>query len=63
MVKVVKKKGESEDKLIMRFRKKVLNSGLLEEVRDKSRHTTKAEKRKEQKARKKHSIELEKRRK
>lgn len=63
MVKVVKKKGESSDKLIMRFKKQVLNSGILQEVRDKSRHTTKAERRKEQKARVKHSIELEKRRK
>lgn len=62
MVKVIKKKGESDDKLIMRFKKQVLNSGLLQEARDKSRHTSKSEKRKDQKSRIKHSIELEKKR-
>lgn len=62
MVKVVKKSGESDDKLINRFRKKVVNSGILQEAREKSRHKTKSEKRKEQKARIKHLIELQKKR-
>ncbi|QQS39384.1 30S ribosomal protein S21 [Candidatus Woesebacteria bacterium] len=63
MVKVVKQQGESDDKLINRFKKEVLNSGLLQEARDRSHYITKAEKRKEKKARIKHLIELEKKRK
>ena len=63
MVKVTKQAGESDDKLINRFKKMVLTSGVLQEARDKSRHKTKAEKRKEQKSRVKHLIELEKKRK
>jgi ribosomal protein S21 len=62
MVVVKKKKGESEDKLIARFKKKVVDSGLLQEARDRQRYKTDAEKRKEQKAYKKHKIELEKKR-
>jgi ribosomal protein S21 len=63
MVVVKKKKGESDDRLIARFKKKVVGSGILQEARDRSRHKTKAEKRKEKKARVKHLIELEKKRK
>ena len=62
MVVVKKKKGESEDKLIARFKKKVVDSGLLQEARDRQRFKTESEKRKEQKAYKKHKIELEKKR-
>lgn len=62
MVIVRKEKGESDDKLIMRFKKQVLYSGILQEVRDRQRHKTEAEKRKEKKARIKHQIELEKKR-
>lgn len=62
MVVVTKKKGETDDRLIARFKKKVLDSGLLQEARDKSRHKTKAEERKEQKSRVKHQIQLEKKR-
>jgi ribosomal protein S21 len=62
MVVVKKKKGESDDKLISRFKKKVLNSGILQEVRDKQRYKSPSEKRKEKKARIKHQIELEKKR-
>lgn len=62
MVVVVKKKGESEDKLIARFRKKVLDSGLIQEVRDRVRFKSPAEKRKEKKSKIKHLIELEKKR-
>ncbi|MBU0569277.1 30S ribosomal protein S21 [Patescibacteria group bacterium] len=62
MVIVTKKKGESEDRLIARFKKQVINSGLLQEARDRKRFKSKAEKRKEDKSRVKHSIELEKKR-
>ncbi len=62
MVVVIKKKGESDDKLIARFKKKVLNSGILQEARDRQRHKTEAEKRKERKARIKFLIEMEKKR-
>lgn len=62
MVFVVKKKGESEDRLIARFRKKVVDSGIIQEVRDRARYKTPAERRKEKKMRIKHLIELEKRR-
>jgi ribosomal protein S21 len=62
MVVVKKKKGESEDKLIARFKKMVLDAGIIQEARDRSRHKTDAEKRKEKHARVKHQIELEKKR-
>ncbi len=62
MVMVRKLKGESDDKLIARFRKQVINSGILQEARDRSRHKTESEKRKEKKSRIKHMIELEKKR-
>lgn len=62
MVVVTKQKGESEDKLIARFRKLVVDSGVIQEARDRKHHITKAEKRKEQKAKKKFSIYLEKKR-
>ena len=62
MVVVIKKKGESEDRLIARFKKKVVYSGLLQELRDRQRFKSPAERRKEQKARIKHAIELEKKR-
>lgn len=62
MVVVTKKKGETEDKLIARFRKMVIDSGIIQEVRDRSRFKSEGEKRKERKARIRHSIELEKKR-
>ena len=62
MVVVKKKKGESEDKLISRFKKKVIEAGVLDEYRKKKRFVSKAEERKERKSRKKHMIELEKKR-
>lgn len=62
VVIVKKKKGESEDHLIARFKKKVINAGLLQELRDRQRYKTPAEKRKEKKSRIKHLIELEKKR-
>ncbi|OGM19875.1 30S ribosomal protein S21 [Candidatus Woesebacteria bacterium RIFCSPLOWO2_01_FULL_37_19] len=62
MVVVIKKKGESEDRLIARFKKEVLDSGILQEARDRQRYKTPSEKRKEQKSRIKFQIELEKKR-
>lgn len=62
MVVVKKKKGESEDRLISRFKKMVLESGLLQEARDRSRFKSDAEKRKEKKKLKEHRILLEKKR-
>jgi len=62
MVLVKKQKGESDDKLISRFRKKVISSGVLLEYRDKERFKKDSEKRKEKKYRLKYQIELEKKR-
>jgi len=62
MVYVKKQKGESDDKLIARFRKKVLISGVILEYRDRERYKKKSERRKEQKYRVKHQIEIEKKR-
>lgn len=62
MVVVKKKKGESENRLISRFRKKVVNEGLLIELRDRERHTKESEKRKEKKYRIRHLREIEKKR-
>ncbi|MFC1625235.1 30S ribosomal protein S21 [Patescibacteria group bacterium] len=63
MFVVKKKKGESEDKLIARFKKKTLDEGIILEVRDRERYKKPAEKRKEKKYRIAHMIELEKKRK
>lgn len=62
MFVVKKKKGETEDRLIARFRKKVINEGILLELRDRERFKSPSEKRKEKKYRIKHLIELEKKR-
>jgi ribosomal protein S21 len=62
MFAVKKKKGESEDRLIARFKKKVLNEGLLLELKERERYKKPAERRKENKYRIKHLIELEKKR-
>ncbi len=62
MVVVVKKKGESEDRLIARFKKKIIYEGLLTELRDRERYKKDSEKRKEKKYYVKHQIELEKKR-
>lgn len=62
MVVVIKKKGETEDRLIARFKKMVLDAGIIQEVRDRARYKTPSEKKKERKARIKHQIELEKKR-
>jgi len=62
MFVVKKQKGESDDRLITRFKKKVLNEGILLELRDRERYKKPAEKRKEAKYRIDHQIELEKKR-
>ncbi len=60
---VKKKKGESEDKLIARFKKKTLDEGIILEVRERDRYKKPSEKKKETKYRIAHMIELEKKRK
>lgn len=62
MVMVTKKKGESDDRLISRFRKKVLTSGILIEFRERDRFKKDSEKRKEKKYRLLYQKELEKKR-
>lgn len=60
MVVVKARPGESMDKLIARFRKKTLYSGVLLEYRERERHKTGAERRKERKYRVERIRELEK---
>ncbi|MCH7730412.1 30S ribosomal protein S21 [Patescibacteria group bacterium] len=62
MVVVKKKKGESEDRLVSRFRKKVLSEGLLIELRDRERYKKPSEKKKEKSYRLEHFREIEKKR-
>jgi ribosomal protein S21 len=62
MVLVKKLKGESEDKLIARFKKKILDAKLIEEIKERTRYKSPSEKRKENNKRIKHQIALEKRR-
>lgn len=60
---VVKKKpGESDDKLINRFRLQVKDEDIVRKARELKEHTPKSEERKQRKARIKHLRELEKRR-
>lgn len=61
MVVVKKQRGESDDRLITRFKKEVLSSGLLQEARDRQRHKSDSEKRKERKQRLKFLDELKRR--
>lgn len=60
MIMVKKQKGETDDKLINRFRKKIISSGVLMEYRDKERFKSASERRKEKKYQKQHMIEIEK---
>ena len=62
MFVVKKKKGESEDKLITRFKKKTINEGIIPELRDRERYKKPSQRRKEKKYRIAHLIELEKKR-
>ncbi len=59
---VTKKKGESEDALLARFRKKVVLSGLLPELRERERFKKPSQKRKEKKYRIEFQKYLEKKR-
>ena len=62
MVVVKKPKGKSDEWLIAQFRKKVTESGLLEDYRNNTRFKKGSEKRKEQKYRLAHMRALEKKR-
>lgn len=62
MVVVKKKKGESEDRLIARFRKMVLDEGIIPEARERKEFKSKSEERKEKKYKIRHLRELEKKR-
>lgn len=62
MVVVTKKPGESEDRLIARFKKRVLDSGIIIEARERKEFKPASQKRKEDKYRIKHLQELEKKR-
>ena len=62
MVLVTKKPGESDDRLIARFKKKVLDSGIIIEARERSQYIPESEKRKQKKYRIKHLQELERKR-
>lgn len=62
MFVVKKQKGESDDRLIARFKKGILNDGLLLQLRDRERYEKPSEKKKKNKYRIKHQIELEKKR-
>ena len=62
MFVVKKKKGETEHRLIARFRKKTLNEGILLELRERERYKKPAERRKEKKYRLEYLREMEKKR-
>jgi len=62
MLVVKKKKGESDDALMVRFRKKILSSGLIPEVKDKDRYEKPSQKRKKDKYRHKFERKLAKKR-
>lgn len=62
MVVVRRQQGESEDRLIARFKKRIITEGVLLDYREKERYKSPSERRKEQKYRVKHLRELEKKR-
>ncbi|EKD62859.1 MAG: hypothetical protein ACD_52C00031G0005 [uncultured bacterium] len=62
MVVVKRLKGESEDKLIARFKKKVLSEKVLIDYRERERYKSPSERRKEKKYKIEHLRELEKKR-
>lgn len=59
---VKKKKGESDDALLTRFRKKTISTGLIPELREKERFKKPSEKKKERKYRLKFENKLAKKR-
>lgn len=62
MVLVKKQPGESDDKLITRFKRKVLEEDIIGEARKRKEFKSKSEERKEKKYRIKHLRDLEKKR-
>lgn len=60
MVVIKPKKGESTDSLINRFRK--VTAKIVQEARDRQFHTTKAEKRKEERQRREYRDSLKRQR-
>ncbi|OGM22395.1 30S ribosomal protein S21 [Candidatus Woesebacteria bacterium RIFCSPLOWO2_01_FULL_39_21] len=62
MVFVKRQKGETEDRLIARFKKKVLSEKILIDYRERERYKSPSERRKEKKYRIEHLRELEKKR-
>jgi len=62
MVVVKKQKGESDDRLIARFRKKIIDEGILLTLRDKKRFKKKSQERKERMYRLKHENEIRRKR-
>ena len=62
MVVVKKKKGESDDKLIARFKRTIFESGKLDVVREKDRFKSASEKRKEKRQMVEHRKKLERKR-
>ena len=59
---VKKKKGDSDDALLTRFRKKTISTGLLPELRERERFKKKSEKKKEKLYRLKFENKLAKKR-
>ena len=62
MVFVKKQKGESEDRLIARFKKKILDEGIVIEARERKEFKPKSQERKEKKYRLKFLNELARKR-
>ena len=62
MVVVTKKPGETEDRLIARFKKQVLDAGIIDEARARKEYKPKSQIRKEKKYRIKFLQELERKR-
>jgi ribosomal protein S21 len=60
VIVVKRKKGESEDRLISRFRKRVISEKLLVDYKEKDRYKKPSRKKYEKGKRIKHLIELEK---
>ena len=62
MVVVIKQKGESDDKLIGRFKRVMFESGKLELAKEKGRFVSDSEKRQEKRKAAKHRQKLERKR-
>jgi len=63
MVVVKKQAGESDDRLIARFKKRVIDEGIIIEARERKEFKPKSQERKEKKYRLKFLHELERKRK